>query len=508
MPFHFYSQNIYCRISRLGIGHVIGKLCLFLVMATAVLAMVSTPAEAKKKDNPLYASIVIDADTGKVLRARNADKSLHPASLTKIMTLLMVFEALERGDITLRSRVPISKNAEAVVPSKLGLKAGSSIRVEDAIYALVTKSANDIAVALGEYLGGSEARFARMMTARAKDLGMQHTAFRNASGLHDPNQVSSARDMSVLARYILRRHPYYYRYFSTKQFTYRGQTYNNHNRLMNSYEGMDGFKTGYINASGFNLVASAVRGNRRLIGVVFGGRSAQTRNTHMASILDEGFSKYGDIRTAKAAPPQPQQQKNAPPPRLAASSDPAPIPPRKPGTDSYTSLAALESGTRINTGQFGKVIGQGDYDPDVSQRLETGLMAVSAHKAQYVHEQEVADIRGPGQGSAAHVAPAPVSVPSARAVYYQTPASADRHTDPGWAVQLGAYTDRVATDDALYRALNKLPRELRGASPVAVPLRTAHGMLFRARLSGFSKSEALTACRYFRECMIIAPKTN
>ena len=283
----------------------------FLMVFSLAITAGFSDAHAKKKKskgNPKYASIVMDADTGVILSQRYADKVLHPASLTKIMTLVMAFEALDRGDIRLRDRIRISNRAASMVPSKLGLPAGSSIRVEDAIYALVTKSANDVAVALGEHIGGSESKFAAMMTARARDIGMRSTRFKNASGLHNKYQVSSARDMAGLARYVLQRYPHYYRYFSTKSFTYRGKTYRSHNRLMSSYKGMDGFKTGYINASGFNLVASAKRNGRRLIGVVFGGRTSKSRNAHMAQIMDAGFLRAGKIRMARAKPPKPQQK--------------------------------------------------------------------------------------------------------------------------------------------------------------------------------------------------------
>ncbi|MBL4805412.1 MAG: D-alanyl-D-alanine carboxypeptidase, partial [Alphaproteobacteria bacterium] len=256
----------------------------------------SAPKPAKAAENPKYASIVMDADTGLILRQRYANKSLHPASLTKVMTLLLTFEALESGQMQLKDRIRISNHAASMVPSKLGLKPGSSIRVQDAIYALVTKSANDVAVALAEHHAGSESNFAQRMTAKARAIGMSRTTFRNASGLHDPRQVTTARDMAKMARYVINVHPTYYRYFSRKNFTYAGQTYRNHNRLMDTYPGMDGMKTGYINASGFNLIASAVRGDKRIIGVVFGGRSSRSRNAHMKDILDEGFSKIKNIR--------------------------------------------------------------------------------------------------------------------------------------------------------------------------------------------------------------------
>ena len=220
--------------------------------------------KTKSQPNNRYASIVMDADTGVVLSESNSNKKLHPASLTKVMTLLMLFEAMDNGQIGLRDQIRVSKHAASMVPSKLDLPAGSTIKVQDAIYAMVTKSANDVAVAVAERLGGTERGFARMMTRRAHELGMSNTTFVNASGLHDPQQVSSARDMALLARTVINQHRGYYRYFSTANFTYKGRSYHNHNRLMETYKGMDGMKTGYVGTSGFNLVASAVRNDRTI----------------------------------------------------------------------------------------------------------------------------------------------------------------------------------------------------------------------------------------------------
>ncbi|MBU0800737.1 MAG: D-alanyl-D-alanine carboxypeptidase, partial [Alphaproteobacteria bacterium] len=252
-----------------------------LALCAALLCAAPTIAQAEA--NPRYASFVMDADTGQVLHQSNADKSLHPASLVKMMTLSMAFDELAAGRLSLRDRITVSKHAASMVPSKLNIPAGGTISVEDAIYALVTKSANDIAVAMGEKIGGTESQFAAMMTRKAREIGMTRTTFKNASGLHNQQQVSSARDMAKLARYIIKNYPQYYTYFSTKEFSYKGNSYHNHNRLMSSYKGMDGMKTGFIGPSGFNLVASAVRNDRRLIGVVFGGRTAASRNAHMAS---------------------------------------------------------------------------------------------------------------------------------------------------------------------------------------------------------------------------------
>lgn len=260
-----------------------------------------------------YASLVVDAQTGRVLAATNADHTLHPASLTKIMTIYMTFDALKRGAIELKQLLPVSAHAASMTPTELGLRAGDKITTEQAILGLVTKSANDAAVVLAEAIGGTEAEFAKKMTERAFDLGMSQTNFANASGLPNPLQVSSARDMALLALAMLRDHPNEYRYFSTLSFTYRGRLYHNHNRLLALYKGTDGIKTGFIRDSGYNLVASAQRDGRRVIGVVFGGSSGRTRDAHMVTLLDDGF------RSLRPTAPKPAEDDDEPPLQLEAS---------------------------------------------------------------------------------------------------------------------------------------------------------------------------------------------
>lgn len=522
---------------------------LLVAVFAAGITGASTDAFAKKKSqgNPKYASIVMDADTGMILRQSYADKSLHPASLTKMMTLMILFEYLDSKQITLRDRIPISKNAAAAPPSKLGLSVGSSIRVEDAIYALVTKSANDIAVAVAEFMAGSESRFASEMTKRARAIGMDRTLFRNASGLPDNRQVTTARDMARLARYILMQYPHHYHYFATKQFTYRGNTYGNHNKLMYSYKGMDGFKTGYINASGFNLVASAKRDGHRLIGVVFGGRTSKSRNAHMAEILDESFKRVGNVRVAAVPlenPPPPPARKpditrlSSDALALAARAGGAPLPtaaPLHPDTG-YTSLAALQTtktkmtvpdtasdlaaeraaaiNKSLESGAFSELIGQGDYDPAVSKRIETGLLAMAVHKGDYKPNPEPAtavenSLREVGLamfskvGSDNNNGPAPIKTASVDDGEWKEIYSGDE-----WAIQIGAYNSRVATDRALRVAQARLPQAFSSAKAVAVPLRTSEGVVFRARLAGLNKSEAQKACGYFKDCLTIAPKTG
>lgn len=237
------------------------------------------------------AGLIAEADTGRILYGENLYSLRHPASLTKIMTLYMVFAAIDQGRLDLTDALPVSEYASTMPPSKLGLKPGQRIRVRDAILGLVTQSANDVAVVLAEAVGGSEWRFGEMMTQQARALGMKRTVYRNASGLHDDEQVTTAFDQAILARAMLYHFPKYYSYFKTRAYTWNGVTHQNHNRLMGRYEGMDGIKTGFIRQSGFNLVASARRYGKRLIGVVFGGVTARSRDNHMAELLDRGFDR-------------------------------------------------------------------------------------------------------------------------------------------------------------------------------------------------------------------------
>src|SRR4051795_680371 len=256
--------------------------------------------EARQSYSPAFSSIIIDGNSGATLSANNPDASRHPASLTKIMTLYLLFERLDAGKMKLDTEMEVSEHASEQAPTKLGLRPGQTIRVEDAIKGLVTRSANDAAVVIAETIGGDEDGFAKMMTRKARALGMNRTTYRNASGLPDDDQVTTARDQATLGRAIQDRFPRYYRYFSTSVFNYRGQSIRNHNRLLGNVEGIDGIKTGYTRASGFNLVSSMRRGNRHLIGVVLGGRSGGSRDATMRNLLAENLDKAATTRTVAA----------------------------------------------------------------------------------------------------------------------------------------------------------------------------------------------------------------
>jgi len=313
---------------RAGFGRRAARLTAAFV-ATWMLTAAAT-AEAK------FAAIVLDAESGQVLYQAAEDAPRYPASLTKVMTLMLLFDAIDQGRLRLTTRLPVSGNAAEQSPTKLGLYEGESITVQQAILGLVTKSANDAAVVIAEALGGSEDRFADMMTRKARRIGMNNTTFQNASGLPDPNQITTARDLAIMARTLIRQYPHYYGYFSTPSFTYENATHYNHNRWMTWYNGADGIKTGFTRASGYNLAASAVRGDKRLIGIVLGGPSGAARDQEMGRILDLGFQRangWPTVQEASVSQPvsRPPARSGAPValrgawPSLVASANAAPV---------------------------------------------------------------------------------------------------------------------------------------------------------------------------------------
>jgi D-alanyl-D-alanine carboxypeptidase len=298
-------------------------------MFVAAAAVLPAPLIAKP------AAVVIDGDTGAVLYQKNMNHRHYPASLTKMMTLYLLFEAIESGEVALGDSFKVSARAAGQPNSKLGLRKGKRIRVSQAILALIVKSANDVATVVAEGLAGSEVAFARKMTAKAKALGMSRTSFRNASGLPNRGQLSTARDMARLARALYLDFPRYYRYFAATSFRYGGKTYRGHNKFVSSYDGADGLKTGYIRASKFNLAASAKRRGRRLFAVVFGARSPDRRDREMANLLDGAFSEMARTRIASVT--------SSPTSGPASGGLPLP-PPKKPVIDTVGAPWAMQVG--------------------------------------------------------------------------------------------------------------------------------------------------------------------
>ena len=268
------------------------KFSLLLVLAIVLVSLTSVSSAAPIKRS--QSAIMIDAASGKVISASNADERRYPASLTKLMTLYIAFDALDKGKLKLSDKLKVSRNAANRAPSKIGVRAGETISVETTIKALIIKSANDCATVLAEALGKTEENFAKIMTKTAQDLGMKHTTFKNASGLPDPQQKTTARDMAILASAVYHHFPEYYNWFSMTKFTYKGTTYYTHNHLLKKYRGADGMKTGYTAAAGYNIVTSAERNGSRVIAVVMGYNSIKERDYRVASLMNQGFQKLGN----------------------------------------------------------------------------------------------------------------------------------------------------------------------------------------------------------------------
>lgn len=330
----------------------------------AALALMSVGVAAPAAAQDRYAAIVMDARTNEVLLEDQADQGRFPASLTKMMTLYMLFEALERGDLSLETRLAVSRNASRQPPSRLGLRRNDTITVEQAINALIVQSANDVATVVAERLGGTEARFAAAMTARARELGMAETRFANASGLPDNRHRTTARDMALLSQALWNDFPEHYYRFQTQNFTWRGRTIRGHNRLLGQVEGVDGIKTGYTRASGFNLATMAERNGRRVIVVVLGGETAAARDAQVAYLVEGAYQEYARREDPNAATfaglPMRRLDVGLAPGALAlTSASPTPLPPSPYGTG-----AVVETLSPVRAPL--SAVSQGDIDEEQS----------------------------------------------------------------------------------------------------------------------------------------------
>jgi D-alanyl-D-alanine carboxypeptidase len=443
------------------------------LLALIAALLLAAPGQAQAR----YASIVIDAETGQVLHAANADTRNYPASLTKMMTLYMTFEALDEGRLSLNQRLPVSKRAQGMVPSKLYLQAGATIRVKDAILALVTKSANDAAVVLAEALGGTEWQFAIDMTEKARALGMSRTTFRNASGLPNRGQLSTARDMARLSQALLYDYPEYYHYFSTTRFRYSGRTYGNHNNLLDDYRGTDGIKTGYIRASGFNLAASVVRDGRRLIAVVFGGRTARSRDAHIKKLLSRGFNEIRHRETIPVVAPPPRKPTDAI--RVAAA---------RAAGDAHAVSGVPKREAKVVTVSAAVGSAPTAAAPPVPPREPDAIAAL----AQRITET------------------APVPPATARPDAIRRAARKLAAATGPYAVQVGAYRQAAPAHRAATRAADAAPRLLAPADVSVSRIRGHRGPLYRARLVGLSQDRARQACRALvadgTDCLVIQPR--
>ncbi|WP_245444966.1 D-alanyl-D-alanine carboxypeptidase [Pseudaminobacter soli (ex Li et al. 2025)] len=428
---------------------------------------------AAKKSNPRYAAIVIDANTGKTLFSANPDSRRFPASLTKMMTLYLTFEALSRGKITKETRVPFSAHAASQPPTKLGVRAGGSVNVETAIYALVTKSANDASTALAELIAGDEETFARMMTAKARSLGMTGTVFRNANGLPNPGQFTTARDMSTLGLALREHYPQYYGYFSTRSFTWGRARMPNHNHLLGRVKGMDGIKTGYTNASGFNLVSSVIDGNRRIVAVVMGGASGGARDNHMVELIQRYLpqASNGGKRGALVARAETTSPAGAIAKVLLPKHD-APTPDVKPDGDVEVAMDDEEQAAPAKVAEAAPAKPAKTPESVPAPALQAYAEPVPFQRAD----------------AEAEAAPAP-------AVQHVDPVKTASVTPSGWVVQIASAPNREGAEAILDKTSKQAGGILARASGFTVQFEKGGVTYHRARFGGFeSKVAAWDAC--------------
>ncbi len=492
---------------------------------------VTMPASAT--DPSKDAALIVDGATGKILYARNETLERHPASLTKMMTLYLLFDALKNGKMTMQTQMPVSAHAQKQKPTKMGLRRGQTINVDTAIRALVIRSANDVAVVVAEALGGTEGHFAQMMNEKARALGMKETNYHNASGLPDPLQITTAMDLAVLSRRLAYDFPQYFPYFGLPGFTYKGTFYATHDNLIGRYQGADGIKTGYVGASGFNLASSVVRDGVHLIAIVMGGRTAVRRDREMMRLLDIQFAQIqsNPAMVARTTVPWRNVAAATPPPALAGFS----LAPAAAGSNPFAALAALTAApTEI------------DEDSAEAHRApDENLAAIPS-----APQPAIAPPR-PAAPPAFVAAPAPAAVisnaripairPSARpdtapAMAKAAPAAAVAKAaapaanvkmaalvakvsqpavpapmlrpeigegdvdQPGiagrnWTVQIGAYADQADAKAQLDSYASKA-RDVVGQTPhIIAPIQSANGhTLYRARFGPFAEREARDVC--------------
>ncbi|WP_048646283.1 D-alanyl-D-alanine carboxypeptidase family protein [Nitratireductor soli] len=410
----------------------------------SVLLVIGGAAQASA--NSKYAGLVMDAKTGKVLYESNADAARYPASLTKMMTLYLVFDALSSGRISTGTRIPVSRNAAAEPPTNLALKPGQSITVEQVIYGLVTRSANDAATAIAEYLGGSEAKFASMMTAKARQLGMSRTTFKNAHGLPNSEQKSTARDMARLGIALREHHARYYKYFSTRSFTYNKRRYGNHNNLLGRVEGVDGIKTGYTRASGFNLVSSVNANGRSIVAVVMGGRTSRSRDAQMAKLIKTYMDGASTGRDRMLIAKAPGGASSAFAAMIPGSR--VPLPTDRPEVETLTA-----------------------YAPEQPVRAAASVMPVSAPRPQE-----------PVRQVASAIDPMPTASTGGAAV-------------GGWLIQVASMPSEDEALLFLAEIEKKAPTVLASVVPITETFEKGGVTYHRARFVGFdSKSDAWGAC--------------
>ncbi len=541
---------------------------LTVALALLLVCMLVDPAMAAKKKKkrisaykaPNQAEFVVDANSGQILHSLNPDVLCYPASLTKVMTLYMLFAQLDAGKLQMSDRLRVSAFAARQAPSKLGFSAGDTITVRDAILAIVTKSANDVAVTVAENVGGSEAAFASRMTSTARRLGMMNTSFVNASGLPNPRQLTTARDMAILAIRIRRDFPQYYAYFNTTQFAWRGQVIPTHNHLLGKYPGTNGLKTGYTVASGFNLTAAVDRNGRRVVGVVLGGSSVQARDLRMMAMLDAAMPDAISRPALQIASLKTPPLSGGVSPTLVASNEnlPTTATNSKPANTIETAKAAAKMDAILDntdddqaaetTPQVAQFVAATPVAKAVPAERPTQVASAEVVPVKQVESQADAPVRTASVGKAS-MKVATASLPVARptkavktnagsksiasnvADMLISPAEASTGSSEGnregepiswklgdplfpkgtWIIQIGAYSDPDLAASRIKQAMKIAPSQLKKVVPSTVAVKTGSGrMLYRSRFGGFkTEAAARAACGHLGRksfsCIAIPP---
>ena len=455
----------------------------FLVCALAGAFLV-TPAAA----NPKYAALVVHADTGDVLFSRHANKSLYPASLTKMMTLYVLFDEIEAGRLTFDSKLQISARAARQPPSKLGLKPGTTIDVRTAIKSLIVKSANDVAVVVAEGISGSESQFATRMTKKARDIGMRNTVFYNASGLPNRRQLTTARDLATLSRRLMQDFPQHFHFFSEKSFTWNGRTYRTHNSLVRTFDGATGLKTGYTHRSGYNLATSAERDGHRLIGIVLGGRTSRTRDAHMRSIMTQSYAKIKGKPSLITA-----LHRHKPTPRLKPGSKRAPVlVASNYQAPTLGSVPALRADIEAAALSFSLEPQQDEKTQQAENDFIRSL--ISASVSDDLNESE-------------HLRLISIEDPS---IWGEGEGDRDLDSLEIWDVQIGAYKDKSLAQRELEAAARLCDEE--ELSRMVIPVTTKKGdRLYRARFVSLNENDARQTCDLLkaatRECIVVSDRS-
>jgi D-alanyl-D-alanine carboxypeptidase len=467
-------------------------------------------AAAAVPGSPAFSAIVVDANSGQTLYSADENGLRHPASITKVMTLYLLFENLEQGAMTLRTEIPISEHAAAQEPSKLGLRPGDTISVEDAIKAVVTRSANDVAVAISEAVGQTEDNFADMMTRKAHELGMSSTLYRNASGLPNDEQVTTAHDLTILGRALEERFPRYFHYFSTAEFDYDGEVIGNHNHLLGRVDGVDGIKTGYTRASGFNLLTSVHRDGRSLIAVVMGGRSAAGRDRIMENLIADHLAEASTARTATAIadaaaaavreePPVRARAPNAP--QRVAERDPEPPTGEGDNADGDDEAAAPRATAAETTMAYAPASERASAQSGLAERPAVAAASTKRTSDRLALASALVLPPERPQGPELDGHRQPLRSEQTATVARAQPKAPDQGEDRGrdgpgsWMIQIGATDDLAKANALLIRARERNSSTLAAAKPVTETVRRGDGTVYRARFAMLDSASAESACR-------------